>query len=312
MFDYGTPPPSRRRRRGGGRSTATIVAAAILLVAVMVVVHPWTARTTQAATESPSASSSSGSGPQEAVTSPSGQLTLGACIDPTSSLVASFAPSIRADLAQGVRSLAPSSQPVNTGTGTSGQEGVDLTIRQVDTNSFSSTMAQFTDQVDVPSVPSLDQPRPLPGSSDYVNRLRAWSQGYVTVSSARSTAATAAKSAADSVASLPLDTDPTNRSAISACVSGLLVTVGQSGRRSFLLASDLQENKTPQLQGSFAGAPLVIIQACDNGNSVTCSQLLAQFTKEMRQLNVGQITVIRPEDATQAINEWIHGEAVTP
>jgi len=41
------------------------------------------------------------------VTSPAGELTLGACIDPTASIVSSFAATIQTDLAQAVGSLAP-------------------------------------------------------------------------------------------------------------------------------------------------------------------------------------------------------------
>jgi hypothetical protein len=247
--------------------------------------------------------------------SPGGEWALGACIDPTLSLIPSFAPTIRADLARAIAGLAPSAQPVDTSAQPGQpvappQAGINLTVREVDTTSFSSTMAAFTRDVNVPPVRGLMVSRPQPGSSDYVDRLRTWTQDYQTVTADRKAAATAAAAAASTIASLPLDRN--GWSAISACVSGLLVTVPSSGSHSFLLASDLEENIAPQLHGSFHGASLYIVQACDNGDGSHCAGLLNRFTKEMRQLDVGQVITVRPEDAAQAIDSWVRTGEATP
>jgi len=66
------------------------------------------------------------------------------------------------------------------------------------------------------------------------------------------------------------------------------------------------------LHGSFHGAPLYVVQACDNGNGNSCAELLKSFTKEMRQLDVGQVIPIRPEDAAAAISNWIRTGEATP
>jgi hypothetical protein len=263
----------------------------------------------------PAGSSTSGPGQPGAETSPGGDWTLGACIDPTLSLIPSFATGIRADLAQAVGRLAPPSAPVRTSAPpgqpvSPPQAGIDLTIREVDTTSFSTTMAAYTREVRVPAVPGLAISRPEPGSNDYANRLRIWTQDYQTVAAARGAARTAAARASDAIGSLPLDRN--GSSAISACVSALLVTVPSGGNHSYLLASDLQENIAPQLHGSFHGAPLYVVQGCDQGNGNECAALLESFTKEMKKLDVGRVIPIRPENAARAIGNWIRtGQATS-
>jgi hypothetical protein len=244
------------------------------------------------------------------MTSPAGQLSLGACIDPTASLVPSFAPGIRADLASAIASLAPSGELDTTATApgqpvSQPQAALDLTVRQVDTTSFASTMTTFTRTVQVPGIPGLTASRPEPGSANYATQLDDWSQDYAQITADRRSAAAAAASASHAIGSLPLDDNAANWSAISACVSALLLTVPAGGSHSYLLASDLEEDVAAQLAGSFRGSPLVIIQACDSGNASYCQGLLSGFEREMRRLDVGPITVIRPEDAAAAIDQWV-------
>ena len=308
MIDYqgwGNPRPPRR----GGKMTVGVAALCVVVVAALL---GGRSRAARSPSQEQSAALSEG-GQSGTDMSPGGELTLGACVDPTLSLIPSFATTIRADLAQALASLAPSAQPVGT-SAQSGQPvalpqaGVNLSVREVDTTSYSSTMPTFTRDVNVPPVRGLMVSRPQPGSSDYVDRLRTWTQDYQMVTADRRAAATAATAAASTIASLQLDRN--GWSAISACVSALLVTVPPGGNHSFLLASDLEENIAPQLQGSFHGAPLYIVQACQSGNGNYCAELLNSFTKEMQRLDVGQVFVIRPEDATQAIDSWIRtGEA---
>lgn len=290
---------------------AGVSAVCVVVVAALFAGHSLASRSAPQAR----AAATSDLGQPGADLSPGGQWTLGACIDPTLSLIPSFASTIRTDLALAIASLAPSWQPVDTSAQPGQpvvppQAGVTMTVREVDTTSFASSMPAFTRDVTVPPVRGLMVSRPQPGSSDYVNRLRAWTQDYQTVTADRNAAATAAAAAASTIASLPLDRN--GWSAISACVSGLLVTVPPGGNHSFLLASDLEENIAPQLHGSFHGAPLYIVQACDGGNGYFCAGLLNRFTKEMRQLDVGQIITVRPENAAQAIDSWVRtGEATS-
>jgi hypothetical protein len=313
MIDYnsfGRPP-----RRGHGRvaRTALVAAAIVGVLAVLMVGHvitigrpggpPVTANPTAGGPQPTSASAAS------AVTSPAQDLTLGACIDPTASIVSSFAPVIRSDLAQAVAGLAPPAGqvPTNTLSGqgpiTAPQPGVNLTVRQVDTNSFSSNLGTYTRNVVVPPVPGLAQQRPGPGPPDYLTQLRTWTAGYQAVASSRQAAREAAMAGAASIASMPLDTQAW--SGISACITALLTTVPPGGTHSYLLASDLEENRPQQLTGSFNGAPLVIIQTCDTGNVAYCQQLLETFIQAMRHLDVGPITVVRLENAAAAITQWI-------
>lgn len=313
MIDYqgwGSPPPPRRRRRGGGM--AAKLAGVLCLVVVLAVLAD---RAFASKSQSPSATATNGQGQADANTTPGGAWTLGACLDTTTSLIPSFAPMIRSDLAHALASLAPPGTQVPTSAPrgkplSPAQNGVNLTVREVDTNSYSSTMAAYTRNVIVPAVPGLVVSRPAPGSTNYVDRLRIWSQDYQTVVNARKNAAAKAAGASSTIASMPFDRN--GMSAISACVSALLVTVPPGGNQSFLLASDLEENATVQLHGSFHGANLYIVQACDAGNGYHCAQLLNSFTKEMKRLDVGQVISIRPEDAAQAIDNWINTGQATP
>jgi hypothetical protein len=304
---WGRPPGRPKRRRG---KTAVIAGA---LCAVVIALLAGRSLLSGHAPVQPSATGASAQPATDM--SAGGVWTLGACIDPTLSLIPSFATTIRTDLAQAVASLAPAVTPVDTSAQqgqpvSPPQAGINLTIREVDTTSYSSTMTAFTRNVSVPPVPGLMVSRPQPGSSDYANQLRTWTQGYQTVTADRKLADTDAASASSAIASLPLDRN--GWSAISACVSALLVTMPPGGNHSYLLASDLQENIAPQLHGSFHGAPLYVVQACDNGNGNSCAELLKSFTKEMRQLGAGQVITIRPEDAAAAISNWIRTGKATP
>jgi hypothetical protein len=181
----------------------------------------------------------------------------------------------------------------------------------VNTTSFSSDPGPYTTRVDVPGVPGLSQPRPVPSDANYATDLAAWSQGAQTVTTERKAAAAAVSGAARTLPALPLDQSPASNSAITACVSALLVNVPAGGQHSYLLASDLEENVAPELEGSFHGAPLYIVQTCDSGSVRTCDTLLQHFEALMRRLDVGPVTVIRPEEAAVGIAQWIRTGDIT-
>ena len=307
MIDYGTPPGQRRpgRRRARGRNPLRLVVAALVLVvsvgAVLVADHVLTGRAAPAPQPAAHGSYSTMAEP----------LRLGACIDPTLSIERSFAPAIRAAIAAGIGRLTPPTGPPTTGTATAPRPALSLLVREVNTTSFSSDPGPYTAQVDVPGVPGLSQPRPVPSDANYATDLAAWSQGAQAVKAERKAAAAAASGAARTLAALPLDQSPASNSAITACVSALLVNVPAGGRHSYLLASDLEENVAPELEGSFHGAPLYIVQTCDSGSVSTCDALLARFKALMQRLDAGPVTVIRPEEADAAITQWIRTGGVT-
>jgi hypothetical protein len=308
VFDYSTPPAGRRRpdrryppgRRPPRRGAAAALVA-VALVAVLVVGYKLTSHSR--APSRPAASTS--------VESYAQPLRLSACIDPTLSIVQSFAPAIRHDLAAALGQLAPPIGPPVTDAGTAPLPAVSLVVRQVDTTSFSSNPGPYTASVSVPGVPGLTTARPGPSDPNYASDLNTWSEAAGRIIGDRKAAASAAASAGEGVAAMPLDQNPVNDSAISACVSALLVNVPPGGRHSYLLASDLEENEAPQLAGSFDGAPLIIVQACDSGNVSTCQGLLRHFETLMHRLDAGPITVIRPEDAAVDIAQWIRTGEVT-
>jgi hypothetical protein len=268
---------------------------------VLVVSHVLTGRTAPAA--QPAAHSS-----YNTVAEP---LRLGACIDPTLSIERSFAPAIRADLATGIGRLTPPTGPPATGTATAPWPAVNMLVREVDTTSFASDPGPYTAQVEVPGVPGLAGPRPVPSDANYAADLAAWSQGAQAVTEDRKASAAAVSVAAATLTALPLDQSPASNSGITACVSALLVNVPAGGRHSYLLASDLEENVAPELEGSFHSAPLYIVQTCDSGSVSSCDALLQHFEALMRHLDVGPVTVIRPEEAGADITQWIQTGKVT-
>ncbi|HUA28492.1 MAG TPA: hypothetical protein VMC03_06375 [Streptosporangiaceae bacterium] len=315
MFDYSTPsagqrrpgrrrPPGRRPPRFGAGALVAVVAvvAAVAAAAVLIAGHAFTSGTAGAPQASATRSFESHAQP----------LHLGACIDPTLSIVQSFAPAIRQDLAAAVGGLAPRTGPPSTGGATAPLPAVSLLVRQVDTTSFSSSPGPYTANVAVPGVPGLTAARPGPSDPNYASDLNTWSQAATRITDDRKAAASAAASAGQAVAAMPLDQNPVSDSAISACVSALLVNVPPGGRHSYLLASDLEENEPAQLEGSFGGAPLVIVQTCDSGDVSTCQGLLQHFEALLHRLDVGPVTVIRPEDAGADIAQWIRTGEVTP
>jgi hypothetical protein len=296
--------PSRRRppRRHG-----TWIAVALLVVVLLIA---WRTFLSSSSAGSSPGTATSGGAVSSAIR-PAGFLALGACIDPTLSIVRSFAPAIRGDLARAVGSLAPPAGPLPTSAAPAPRSGVSLTIREVETHSFSSNPGRYARTVLVPGVPGLLHARPGASAQHYDRQLRAWSRGYRIVMSARHAAAQAAARAARVIATLPLNQSPKNNSGITACISALLTTVPPNGLHSYLLTSDLEQNVPSQLGGSFDNAPLLIIQTCDSGNESFCHGLLERFLAAMHLLHVGQVTVIRPENAGQAIGQWIRTGEVT-
>lgn len=309
MIDYGTSAGQRRpgRKRGPGHGPLRRVTIATLVVVAVVggliAVHQLTGHRTSPA---PRAAS------QQSFGNTVQPLRLGACIDPTLSIEQSFAPAIRHDLATGLGGLTPPTGSPATGTKTAPRPAVSLLVREVDTTSFSSDPGPYAVQVTVPGVPGLARARPLPSDRNYTADLTSWSRAADAVAAARRTAATAVSSATATLAALPLDQSPASNSAITACVSALLVNVPAGGQHSYLLASDLEENVSPELEGSFNGAPLYVVQTCDSGSVSTCRDLLQHFKALMRQLHAGPITMIRPEEAAADIPQWIQTGEMTP
>jgi hypothetical protein len=308
VIDYGTPAGQRRPGPGrprGRKPLRWIVAAVVVVAAVaaaLIAVHR------PAGSPAPVSASTT----QNSFRTTTPPLRLGACVDPTLSIVPSFAPAIRHDLAAGIGGLTPPTGPPATGTATAARPAVSLLVREVDTTSFSSDPGPYAAQVEIPGVPGLSQPRPVPSDANYSSGLTAWSQSAQAVTAGRTTAAAAVSDAAQELTSLPLDQNPASNSAITACVSALLVNLPADGRHSYLLASDLEENVPPELEGSFHGAPLFIVQTCDSGSVSDCQALLQHFETLMRRLQVGPVTVIRPEEAAVDIAQWIRTGKVAP
>jgi hypothetical protein len=111
-----------------------------------------------------------------------GTLNEGACIDPTYSSARAFATGIRADLAAAVATLGKSA-PLSATTIPPGQPrevepqaGIDLTVRQVVTNSLSSDLTNTV--VTVPGVEGVAGRRPSASDADYLSQERAWFEAH--------------------------------------------------------------------------------------------------------------------------------------
>lgn len=305
---------SRRRRRRGSSNVVRNVVLVALVAAALVTGQRWYSHRGSSAQAAPASTTPTGTA--QAASNPFAlavpvQQTRGACIDSTSSVPYSFATGVRDSISAALRGFAPSMSPLPNQAPAPGspiaesQSPLELTIREVFTNSGSTDLLKYTQTVSVPGVRGLTGAQPSVTATDFDVANANWRAAYKDTTDDRAAAARAAKDASKSIAALPLINDPNNNSGIVACMSTLLQTTSPSGNSGYLIASDLQDNSNVQVVGDFKGSPLLVVQVCRSGDLDTCKGYLDHFTQYMKKLHVGKITVIRPEDMGSAVTKWV-------
>jgi hypothetical protein len=213
----------------------------------------------------------------------------GICLDPSGSTGAGFANSIRELVVAVVRGWAAPAPPVPPTAGSPPQPGLDLRIRLVSTSSYWTRSPSLS--FSIPAVPGLAA-RPSSTEAAYSSKEPAWSAAARHVVTLAAAAHREAAAATVKITSLPL---PAEGSEIVGCVSALARTMGPGPRR-LVLASDLEQNQPPQLDGELQGTRVLIIQPCAR-DAGRCSTLRDRWSQLLRGRGAAGVTVIRPERA---------------
>ena len=224
-------------------------------------------------------------------TTPAHTANTGACIDPSGSTVSTFSITARMFLAQTVDAWV-SDQKVTTG-GSSATVGLNLQLRQVLTNSFSSSAPSVT--VAIPPVPGL-KPRLDVNDPNFTTDDPSWvaarKQNEILIADARQAAR---KGSRDIQTYRLLE----QNSEITGCLSALAATV-EGAKRAFILASDLEQTEPAQVAGDLQGTDILVVQPC-GGNASECTALATSWRSALKGRGAGLVTFIRPEDSSVAV-----------
>jgi len=227
----------------------------------------------------------------------------GFCIDPTASTVATFSEGIKQELVNVLSGWEGGVQRPNPA-GSPGVPGLNLEVRQVLTDSYSSGDPYV--QVSIPAVPAL-LPEPNVNSANFVAQDIAWQSAKQEVRSAEASARSAAQQAASAVGAMTLQSYPDVLSEIAGCVSALAETVPDTNR-SLILASDLEQNEPPQFAGQLSNTRVLIIQACD-GEAASCSGWQTIWQSLLNSEGAQNLGFIRPEQASAVLPNFMKGVA---
>ena len=164
--------------------------------------------------------------------------------------------------------------------------------------------------VDIPPIPSLPGPPTDTSVSNNTELNAAWVKQRGIVRDARREAHAAAMAGAERLRRFPLD--KTGQSGVTACASALALLVGELSKRipdpketSFLIASDLADNRPTQLRGNFDGAPVVVVQTCPSGVISRCDGLFSTFSSQIKGLGAGEVSSVRSELADRTLAQWL-------
>lgn len=229
-------------------------------------------------------------------------MTAKACLDATASSDREFADGVRQALVSAVATWVPALPAGAPTTAEPAVPALTLWVRQVLTNSYSTQSPSL--DLEIPAVPALPAPPNLndPNLANdqltWASREHAWRDGVEQ----------ALKQEAAAVAALrgyPLDHNERNWSAISGCTAALAGDGTQDSSTRMLLASDLQENRTP-VTADYNGAAMLIDQNCP-WTAQSCTSRSASWAARFHRQGMGAVAVVRADGATQAIHNWLLG-----
>ncbi|HMN40403.1 MAG TPA: hypothetical protein PKE29_06120 [Phycisphaerales bacterium] len=247
-----------------------------------------------------------------AATTETGPTTLGAApdqryrfalIDPTTSTDTSFRESMKNDIIAAVQSYVPA-KPTETKAGVAAITGLQLTVRLVGTNSLA--YGQPNVAISIPSVPELPA-RPdmtAPGALDPGGPYDTWKKSEAAWSAAYDAAVAAVATSVQSLQGVNVNTD--EYSGILAGTAALALLAPPDGDVAFAVLSDLDENRGAQ-PANFNGHPFLVVQPDPVGDINRWNGLFNTFSSWATSSDAGQITRVRPEDASAAITTFITG-----
>ena len=247
-----------------------------------------------------------------AATTETGRTTLGAApdqryrfalIDPTTSTDVSFRQSMKDQIIAAVQSYVPA-KPTESKVGVAAITGLQLTVRLVGTNSLA--YGQPNVAISIPSVPELPA-RPdmtAPGALDPGGPYDTWKKSEAAWSAAYDAAVAAVAASVQSLQDLNVNTD--EYSGIFAGTAALALLAPADGDVAFAVLSDLDENRGAQ-PANFNGHPFLVVQPDPVGDINRWDGFFNTFSSWATSSGAGQITRVRPEDASAAITTFITG-----
>lgn len=225
---------------------------------------------------------------------PPGTVALGICADASGSMPPDVLAGAVTTMSDAVAAW-PGTPPADPEEGADGRLGLDLTARRITASSFTSTGLVL--RAHIPPVPSVS-PRPAVSDPDFVELNRRWRDQRDAAASGLTTAQNAAAGASNSLRSASFESDG---SRISGCVAALAQSLPAASRRAVFVISDLMETGADQIAGDLQGAPVMVVQPCED--PVPCQERADRFGQALAAMGAGPVTFIRPE----ALPDHLHG-----
>jgi hypothetical protein len=183
---------------------------------------------------------------------------------------------------------------------TLGTPGLDLTIRQIATNSYSPA-AELVHVV-VPAVPGL---RPRPTDPSNTTAMTAWADSAHQVQAAWNTANHSAAQAGRNINAV---TPQSTNSEIAGAVSSMAAVLPKGAPRTVVIISDLmQDGAPPQVSGDLTGTTVIAFQICENG-AQACTQAANNLRAMTTRLHAARTVTARVETLTADLAAALHGQ----
>lgn len=237
-----------------------------------------------------------------------GTLIRAVCLDGTGSSPAAFSETVRSLLVQRIKIWVPEAT-VQDKVQSAAHPGLVLIVRVVATAS-PTTNDGYGLIINISRVPALWPPPDVQATDFQQRRLEYLAQRQL-VEQARKKAMSEAADGARRLAGFTLK-HAGESSGVTACastlaitVTDLLQTVPKPYHRSFMVASDLDDNVAIQIAGSFDQATMTLLITCPSGDIGRCDRLKDTFVGHMKDLDVGPVTSLRAELADRAVADWL-------
>lgn len=228
----------------------------------------------------------------------------GACIDATLSTIPSFGRTARSLLASVVGAWARQADAAAPNQSIAPSPGLDLDVRQVYTNSYSTQEPEAS--IQIVGVPGL-RPEPATTSTGYLTDDPIWLAARTAVTQAAAEARLEAATGGRTVLGIPLVDQLGNYSEIVGCVTALGETMPSASQRSIVLFSDLEQNEPPQIAPALANTRVLVVQACDGGNVGACTALRIKWRGWLKFEGATSVQFILPYDAASIVPRFLNG-----
>jgi hypothetical protein len=183
---------------------------------------------------------------------------------------------------------------------TFGTPGLDLTIRQISTNSYSPA-AELVHIV-VPAVPGL---RPRPTDASNTLAMTGWADSARQILATWNTANQSAVLAGRRINAATLQS---TNSEIAGAVSSMAAVLPKGAPRTVVIISDLlQDGAPPQVSGNLSGTTVIAFQTCNIGANA-CIQAAHNLRALTTRLHAARMVTARVETVSADLAAALHGQ----